>query len=189
MTVGRPQIDRIIDLVTSIYSVDFHPIEPMIATAGGGMIFVNAITRIDSNILIWSTEPIFSKEKEEDENVPQLLSVLRGHSDVTSCCRFSPDGRFGCVFHRSCTSLLASASNDETIRIWRKTEQSIEEEMKEEGEEKKDGGEEENGGEEGGEKEEEEEEEEDKDVLHYECIRILKGHRSGIFGIEIIVDG
>ena len=76
MTVGRLQIDRIIDLVTSIYSVDFHPIEPMIATAGGGMRFVNAITRIDSNILIWSTEPIFSKEKEEDENVRLLFDSL-----------------------------------------------------------------------------------------------------------------
>ena len=102
MTVGQIQVDRIIHLVTSIYSVDFHPTEPMIATAGGGMRFVNAITRIDSNVLIWSTEPIFSKEKEEDENVPQLLSVLRGHSDVTSCCRFSPDGRFGHVFPDSC---------------------------------------------------------------------------------------
>ena len=74
----------------------------MIATAGGGMKLVNVIIEIDSNILIWSTEPIFSKEKEEDENVPQLLSVLRGHSDVTSCCRFSPDGRFGHVFPDSC---------------------------------------------------------------------------------------
>ena len=92
----------VIHLVTSIYSVDFHPTEPMIATAGGGMKLVNVIIEIDSNILIWSTEPIFSKEKEEDENVPQLLSVLRGHSDVTSCCRFSPDGRFGHVFPDSC---------------------------------------------------------------------------------------
>ena len=82
-------------------------------------------------------------------------------------------------------SLLASASNDETIRIWRKTEQPIEKEINEEEEEEKKKGEE--GEKEEGEEEEEEEEEEDddeKDVLHYECVSILKGHRSGIFIVE-----
>ena len=51
------------------------------------------ITFPDSNILIWSTDPIFSEEKEDDENTDRLLSVLRGHSNVVTCCRWSPDGK------------------------------------------------------------------------------------------------
>lgn len=93
--VCQTRIDGLILVVTSIYSVDFHPTEPMIATAGGGEQFTRPFIILDSNVLLWSTEPIFSKEKEDDENTPRLLSVLRGHSDVTSCCRFSRDGRLG----------------------------------------------------------------------------------------------
>lgn len=84
-------------------------------------------------------------------------------------------------------SLLASASNDETIRIWRKTEQPVEEDEEEEEKEEKE--EEESGKKEGVEGDHEEEMEEDEeeegedreDILHYECISILKGHRSGIY--------
>ena len=56
--------------------------------------------------------------------------------------------------------MLASASDDETVRIWRKTEKKIEEEKTNvpEGEE---------------------EEEEEEDVIQYECVRIFKGHHSG----------
>lgn len=86
--------ERIIILVTSIYSVDFHPTENYVATAGGGVLNFNCVIVADSNILIWSTDPIFSEEKEDDENTDRLLSVLRGHSNVVTCCRWSPDGRY-----------------------------------------------------------------------------------------------
>ena len=54
------------------------------------------ILLIDSNIQIWSTEPIFSKEKEDDENTERLLSILKGHSNVVNVCRWSPDGKYNC---------------------------------------------------------------------------------------------
>ena len=97
--------------------------------------------------MIWALDPIFSEEKENDETVDRLLSILKGH------------GNYYCqlVFHLS--RLLASASDDETVRIWRKTEKKIEEEKTNvpEGEE-----------------------EEEEDVIQYECVRIFKGHHSGI---------
>ena len=52
------------------------------------------ILLIDYNIQIWSTEPIFSKEKEDDENTERLLSILKGHSNVVNVCRWSPDGKY-----------------------------------------------------------------------------------------------
>ena len=91
--VQRFECNRVIGLVTSIYSVDFHPTENYVATAGGGSLRMWFITFPDSNILIWSTDPIFSEEKEDDENTDRLLSVLRGHSNVVTCCRWSPDGK------------------------------------------------------------------------------------------------
>ncbi len=109
--------------------------------------------------MIWALDPIFSEEKENDETVDRLLSILKGHSNVVTTCRWSPDGKYSCqlVFHLS--RLLASASDDETVRIWRKTEKKIEEEKTNvpEGEE-----------------------EEEEDVIQYECVRIFKGHHSGI---------
>ena len=53
--------------------------------------------------------------------------------------------------------LLASASDDESVRIWRRTEKTEEEKTNVS----------------------EEEEEEEEDVIQYECVRIFKGHHSG----------
>ena len=66
--------------------------------------------------MIWALDPIFSEEKENDETVDRLLSILKGHSNVVTTCRWSPDGKYSCqlVFHLS--RLLASASDDETVR-------------------------------------------------------------------------
>lgn len=108
--------------------------------------------------MIWALDPIFSEEKENDETVDRLLSIIKGRSNVVTTCRWSPDGKYSCqlVFHLS--RLLASASDDETVRIWRKTEKKIEEKTNvPEGEE-----------------------EEEEDIIQYECVRIFKGHHSGI---------
>ena len=117
MTVHRTQLPLLISIVTSIYSVDFHPKEPYVATAGGGRFLSPLLSVVDSNVFIWATDPIFSEEKEDDENTDRLLSTLRGHTNEVTCCRWSPDGRYASRF---CLirSYLATASDDETIRIW-----------------------------------------------------------------------
>ena len=117
MTVHRTQLPLLISIVTSIYSVDFHPKEPYAATAGGGWFPSHLLSGVDSNVFIWATDPIFSEEKEDDENTDRLLSTLRGHTNEVTCCRWSPDGRYASRF---CLirSYLATASDDETIRIW-----------------------------------------------------------------------
>lgn len=66
------------------------------ATAGGGCFFPASTSNVDSNIFIWSTDPVFSEEKEDDENTERLLSTLKGHTNEVTCCRWSPDGR--CFF-------------------------------------------------------------------------------------------
>jgi len=43
--------------------------------------------------MIWAVDPIFIEEKEDDENEDRLLSVLKGHSNVVTTCRWSPDGK------------------------------------------------------------------------------------------------
>ncbi|KAK8833027.1 hypothetical protein WA577_004004, partial [Blastocystis sp. JDR] len=135
--------------VTSIYSIDFHPQEPYVATAGG-----------DSNIFIWSTDPVFSEEKEDDENTERLLSTLRGHTNEVTCCRWSPDGRY-----------LATASDDETVRIWtqdldyKRPSEAEADAQKEE-------------------QEEESDEESEEDVIRFKCIRVFKGHRSDVSDVS-----
>lgn len=93
MMVDRTHTKQLISVVTSIYSIDFHPQEPYVATAGGGCFPRASVSQVDSNIFIWSTDPVFSEEKEDDENTERLLSTLRGHTNEVTCCRWSPDGR------------------------------------------------------------------------------------------------
>ena len=99
--------------------------------------------------MIWAVDPIFIEEKEDDENEDRLLSVLKGHSNVVTTCRWSPDGK-SWKWKSSLDRWLASASDDETIRIWKKSE-----------------------------KEEDNEEEENDNIIRYECAHIFKGHHSG----------
>ena len=117
MMVHTVQLLLLIFIVTSIYSVDFHPKEPYVATAGGGRFSFRLLSVLDSNVFIWATDPIFSEEKEDDENTDRLLSTLKGHTNEATCCRWSPDGRCASCF-LLIRSYLATASDDETIRIW-----------------------------------------------------------------------
>ena len=80
-------------LVTSVYSIDYHPTEPIVATAGGGDACSRPVIHLDSNVMIWAVDPIFIEEKEDDENEDRLLSVLKGHSNIVTTCRWSPDGK------------------------------------------------------------------------------------------------
>ena len=80
-------------LVTSVYSIDYHPTAPIVATAGGGETRKVFLIQLDSNVMIWAVDPIFIEEKEDDENEDRLLSVLKGHSNVVTTCRWSPDGK------------------------------------------------------------------------------------------------
>lgn len=119
---------------------------------------------IDSNVMIWALDPIFSEEKENDETVDRLLSILKGHSNVVTTCRWSPDGKYKLPIILISFRLIASASDDETVRVWRKTEKEPEEEKKPAAEN---------------------EEDEEEGVIQYECIHVFKGHRSGRDWIEI----
>ena len=73
---------------------------------------------------------------------------------------------------QSCISYLASASDDETVRIWKKDENYVHTFVFIDFQHPQ-------GKEESKEEENEEEEDDDDDVIRFECIQVYKGHRSG----------
>ncbi|TPX42942.1 hypothetical protein SeMB42_g04932 [Synchytrium endobioticum] len=81
----------------AVYSLHVHPSGSKLATGS-----------IDTKVKIWNTEPILDQRKEEDPQIPKLLSTLGYHTGPVICVRFSNgDGRF-----------LASGSDDQKILIW-----------------------------------------------------------------------
>ncbi|TPX37607.1 hypothetical protein SmJEL517_g00636 [Synchytrium microbalum] len=81
----------------AIYSCHVNPAGTKLATGS-----------IDTKIKIWNTDPILHQDKEDDPEVPKLLSTLGYHTGPVVCVRFSNgDGRF-----------LASGSDDQKILIW-----------------------------------------------------------------------
>lgn len=77
--------------------------------------------------------------------------------------------------------LLASASDDETIRIWKRDETYVYVEFaiyEQNRDEKNENEKEEEKNQEN--KDDSEEDEDEENVMRFNCIRILKGHRSGI---------
>lgn len=76
----------------TIFSVAFHP--------GGALL---AVGTANHAVQLWDVAPAEPRIPAER----QLLSTLRGHTDLVESVRFSPDGRW-----------LASGSADETIRLW-----------------------------------------------------------------------
>ncbi|OWB62212.1 hypothetical protein B5S31_g375 [[Candida] boidinii] len=90
-----------------VYSVDFQPNRngeksKRLATGGG-----------DSNIRIW--ELSFNESQTEVVSV-EYLSTLTKHTQAVNCVRFDPSGK-----------LLASASDDGTIMIWKLSDKIIKE--------------------------------------------------------------
>ena len=85
------------------------------------------------------------------------------------------------VIFSSFYRLLASASDDETVRIWKRDETYVSIEIaiyKQNRDEKNETEKEEDKNQEN--KDDSEEDEDEENVMRFNCIRVLKGHRSGI---------
>ena len=80
-----------------IFSIDVHPDGTRFVTAGN-----------DGRIKVWNMRPCKSVEAENDSTVPRTLATLSGHEGSVNCVRWSPDGR-----------MLASASDDQLVMLWR----------------------------------------------------------------------
>ncbi|KAF4523135.1 hypothetical protein B566_EDAN003150 [Ephemera danica] len=82
-----------------IFSVDIHPDGTRFATGGQG--------QDCGRVVIWNMAPLLSKEAEDDESIPKVLSQMDNHLGCVNCVRWSMSGKW-----------LASAGDDKTVLVW-----------------------------------------------------------------------
>ena len=98
-TKKRSMLATLTEHTSEILDVDFSPNSNILATAS-----------MDKTVKIWRIE--IPETMLKQEKLPQtlkviLLKTLKGHSNQVNTVSFSPDGK-----------ILASASSDQTIKLW-----------------------------------------------------------------------
>ncbi|PIC39359.1 hypothetical protein B9Z55_011073 [Caenorhabditis nigoni] len=83
-----------------ILAIDCHPSGKKFITCGQKAMSANGL------VVVWNMEPVLSKSKANDENVPKLLFQVESNSQSNSC-RWSPDG-----------NRFAFGSDDSSVSVW-----------------------------------------------------------------------